>query len=127
MSDDHYKKPLYNISLDFDGVIHAYTSQFTLPTEIHDDPVPGAFEFIREALIAGYGVHIHSARANDVGTEQAIIQWFLKHGLEHFYVDRLNISPLKKGAVIYIDDRGWRFEGTFPSLETIRSLRQWNK
>lgn len=124
MSTEQFKK---NISIDFDGVIHAHTSPWTTALEINDGPVEGAFEFIRNAVRAGYGVHIHTARANDQGVERAIVEWLLSHGLEFFYVDRLNISPLKKGALIYIDDRGWRFEGKFPSFEQIETLKPWNK
>ena len=116
-----------NVSIDFDGVIHAYTTPWTVATEIHDDPVDGAFAFIRECIDNGYGVHIHTARANDATVERAMVEWFHRHGLEFYYIDRLNISPLKKGAVIYIDDRGWRFEGVFPTLHLIEQLKQWNK
>jgi hypothetical protein len=116
-----------NVSIDFDGVIHAYTTPWTTALEISDGPVEGAFDFIRATLKAGYGIHILTARANDPGVEQVIVQWFLKHGLEFFYVDRLNISPLKKGAIVYIDDRGWRFEGKWPTLEEIEALQQWNR
>jgi hypothetical protein len=116
-----------NISLDFDGVIHDNRSKFTTPTEIHDGPVEGALQFIREALNAGYGVHIHTARANDPSAEAAIVAWFLKHGLEFNYVDRLMITARKASAVIYIDDHGWRFEGAFPTLEQIEALKPWNR
>lgn len=115
------------ISIDFDGVIHSYTSAFTTPTEIHDGPVDGAIDFIRDALLRGFGVHIHTARANNPEAECAIVAWLLKHGLEHYHVDALSISARKKGAVIYIDDRGWRFEGRFPTFDEIAALRQWNR
>jgi len=115
------------ISIDFDGVIHAYTSPFTTATEIHDGPVPGALDFIRTALDRGFGVHIHTARANNPHVEDAIVAWLLTHGLEHYHVDALSISARKKGAVVYIDDRGWRFEGRFPTFDEIGALRQWNR
>ena len=34
------------VLVDFDGVIHSYTSPFTTPDEIKDPPVPGAFEWL---------------------------------------------------------------------------------
>jgi hypothetical protein len=34
------------ISLDFDGVIHSYTSPWTCCEEINDPPVEGALDFI---------------------------------------------------------------------------------
>lgn len=119
-----YKK---GISLDFDGVIHAHVSPFTHPDVIADDPVEGALDFIRHAINEGWTVHIHTARANDPRAEPAIIAWLLRHGLEHWYIDQMPISAQKRSALIYIDDRGWRFEGKFPTLEQIESLTQWNK
>jgi hypothetical protein len=41
-------KPI--LSLDFDGVIHSYTSGWKGADVIADPPVPGAFQFIGEAL-----------------------------------------------------------------------------
>ena len=42
------------------------------------------------------------------------------------YVWSFKITSHKVSALVYIDDRGWRFDGIFPSIETIRRLRQWN-
>ena len=41
------KKPI--LSLDFDGVIHSYTSGWQGPRTIPDAPVPGALRFLIEA------------------------------------------------------------------------------
>lgn len=118
------------IAIDFDGVIHAHTSPFTKADEIHDDPVEGALEFIREAFRREYGVTIYTARASredNEGVVEAIVRWLLTHGLEESYVEDIAITGTKPAAIVYIDDRGWRFEGTFPSFEEIAALRQWNK
>ena len=37
------------------------------------------------------------------------------------------MTALKPAATIYIDDHGWRFEGAWPSIETIRGLKPWHK
>jgi hypothetical protein len=115
------------VAIDFDGVIHAFVSRFTASTIIPDDPVPGAFEFIRQVDAEGYRVVIHTARANEEAAITAIRAWFSRQGLEASISEKIKITSHKSSAVVYIDDRGWRFEGVFPSIETIRNLRQWNK
>lgn len=114
------------IALDFDGVIHSYTTPWSIPTVIPDDPVPGALNFIREA-IHKYDVVIFSVRAKNRASRKAIYRWFRDHGLEKRVLDQLEITSDKPKATIYIDDRGWRFEGEFPSLELIRKLKPWNR
>jgi hypothetical protein len=120
---DHEKR----VALDFDGVIHEYVSPWTDTLEIHDKPVAGAFEFIRTCFSEGLGIAIHTSRANDVRAAKSIQSWLLMHGLESSYVERMTITASKPSALVYIDDRGYRFEGHWPTLEVIRSLKQWNK
>jgi hypothetical protein len=115
------------VAIDFDGVIHAFVSRFTRGVDIPDEPVPGALDFIRAVDAAGYKVIIHTARANDTAAVVAIRTWLTKHGLEAPLIEKLKITSHKTSADVYIDDRGWRFEGVFPTVEAIRALRQWNK
>jgi hypothetical protein len=40
----------------------------------------------------------------------------------------LRITGLKPRAIIYLDDRAIRFEGTYPTIEQIRDLEvPWNQ
>jgi hypothetical protein len=113
------------VSIDFDGVIHQHVSPWTTAEEIHDPPVEGAFDFLRELHKAGFEIQILSARANSPGAEAAMIKWFQAHGLEFQILDALSISSIKRGALLYIDDRGWQFNGIFPTLEQIRAFKPW--
>lgn len=130
------------IAIDFDGVIHQYTSPWSHVLEISDPPVDGAFEFIRGALREGFDVVIFTARANadpnakwfnnnpkhdPSGVDKNIREWMVRHGLEQEIADKIEITAIKPSAAVYIDDRGWRFEGQFPSFDTIRNLKQWNR
>lgn len=115
------------ISVDFDGVIHAHHSAWTDAHEILDGHVPGALDFIRRAFDAGFNVVIFTARARTITTIPYIYAWLRKHGLEERYLWQIEITAIKAAAVVYIDDCGWRFDGTFPSLDTIRNLRRWDK
>ena len=68
---------------DFDGVIHAHTSEWSSNAhDINDPPVNGALAFIREAIDAGFHVVIHTTRARTATTVPHIYAWLQKHGLE---------------------------------------------
>jgi hypothetical protein len=43
------------VCIDFDGVIHAYTSPLVDLATISDEPLPGAFEFLTDCLEPGCG------------------------------------------------------------------------
>ena len=57
-------KPI--LCVDFDGVIHSYASGWKGADAIPDPPVPGAMEFLREAL-RHFRVSIFSSRSNQPG------------------------------------------------------------
>jgi hypothetical protein len=118
------------VAIDFDGVIHKHVSKWTVAHEIHDGPVDGAFAFIEEVLLF-YDVSIFSARAVDPEGHRAITLWLMKHwqesGRDMKVLSPVVITGLKPHAFIYIDDRGWRFEGKFPTLEELRAFEPWQK
>jgi hypothetical protein len=99
MSVDH----LQTVCLDFDAVLHAYTSGWTGYTP-EDDPEPGALEFVNQLLEEGYDLVIASARADsDLGREE-IEKWLVKHGFPSLPVVRKVI------AIAYVDDRAVAYE-----------------
>jgi len=119
-----WKKPL--LSLDFDGVIHLYTSGWTDVLNIADGPVPGAFNFIREAL-DHFEVAIFSGRSAHPGGVEAIQKWFADNGLEAEYRERLQWPIAKPMAYLIIDDRALQFSGNFPEPSRLLAFRPWNK
>jgi hypothetical protein len=72
-------KPI--LCLDFDGVIHSYTSGWLGATEIPDPPVPGFFKFLLEAQ-EHFTVCIYSSRSSHRGGIQAMKDWMWKHSLD---------------------------------------------
>ena len=106
------------IALDFDGVLHLYTSPWTTASEINDPPVPGALEAVKSWIEAGLEVVITSARANDPEGKTAIEEWLKIYGFP-----AIPVHPKLK-ASIYIDDRGFKFEGKFPSSNDIKNLKK---
>jgi len=99
------------ICVDFDGVLHSYTSGWQGIATIPDPP--GSWRgrwamrrWLYRHLMLYWGTHcVHADYL---------------HGMIEF--------PKKKpAALIYLDDRAWRFEGKFLSAEDIRSFRPWYK
>lgn len=70
-------KPI--ICLDFDGVIHSYSSGWKGARIIPDPPVEGALKFIVQAL-EEFEVHIFSSRSRYLFGRRAMKSW-LKHSL----------------------------------------------
>lgn len=130
----------YSIAVDFDGVIHQYTTKQQGewdPEYIPDPPMPGAFEWLTQ-MVRHFKVVIYSARltprdnteagwAAAIDARDAVTSWMMKHGLQVEVIRSLEFwqSAGKPTALIYIDDRGFRFEGTFPTKEQIHRLRPW--
>ena len=115
------------ICVDFDGVLHSYTSPWTHRGHVPDRPVDGALDFLRALLNAGLEVVVFSVRCNDLEGRSAIERWLLDWGLEPWHVEKLRFEAHKPRALVYIDDRGYRFEGTFPSVEELLALKPWNR
>ncbi len=113
-----------SVGIDFDGVIHSYTSGWTGYSYIKDPPVEGAFNMLN-AYLEHFTVYIFSSRSvgGDIGIN-GMKKWFEKHGFDH---DKLKFSTKKPQCTLYIDDRGYQFEGTFPSVEYIQDFKPWNK
>ncbi len=113
-----------SVSIDFDGVIHSYTSGWTGYEKIVDPPVEGAFNRLNEYL-EHFTVYIFSTRST-IGERgiKGMKRWFEKHGFDH---SKLKFAEKKPKCSLYIDDRGFHFKGNFPSVEYINSFKTWNK
>ncbi len=124
------------IVLDFDATVHAYTTGWHGFEVVADPPVEGAFAFIKQLLDAvndrghvKYQVVILSSRCKAEHPEGilAMKTWFDKWGLEPHYLARIDFATEKPPAHLLIDDRGFQFTGSFPSLEYIDNFKPWNK
>ena len=129
------------ICVDFDGVIHSYTSGWKGVSVIPDPPVPGAIEWLQDhlpvpdavcAMAGPYNgpiVCIYSSRSKSWFGRRAMKKWLIKHGLHPAYIsDGLLKFPSKKpAAFLTIDDRAICFNGTFPTTEEMMRFKPWNK
>jgi HAD domain in Swiss Army Knife RNA repair proteins len=98
------------IILDFDGVVHSYTSGWKGAAVIPDPPTPQAKEAIAE-LRRTYNVVIVSSRCHQPGGVQAIRDWLALHGIE---VD--DVTNDKPPHIVTVDDRAFRFEGDWQAV-----------
>lgn len=114
----------YSVAVDFDGVIHSYTSGWVAPDVISDPPVDGAIAWL-DAMLDKFKVFIFSTRCDDLDARVAMRAWLKRHGLDR--ADEIEFTTGKPPCLIYIDDRAWRFEGTFPTANQIHSARPWNR
>ena len=107
---------------------------------------PGAlswlFEIIRDER---FQPAIYSSRSKDPGGVEAMRAWLVKGFTElesdgtneeqtvnaHLQaidmVNQLEFPTQKPAAVMTIDDRAYRFEGRFPSLDWLDRFKPWNK
>lgn len=69
-------KPI--LCLDFDGVLHSYSSGWKGATVIPDPPVPGALEFVVGAL-ERFRVAILSSRSHQWFGRYAMKRWLRRH------------------------------------------------
>jgi hypothetical protein len=125
-------KPI--LCLDFDGVLHSYTSGWKGADVIPDPPVPGAIDFLRE-VVKHFRVAIFSSRSNQDGGQRAMREWLGFYQVEHrlsgsedlSWVAAIEWPTEKPAAFLTIDDRAITFNGTWPTIEAIKSFKPWNK
>lgn len=119
------------ICVDFDGVLHKYTSGWKGADVIPDGDVPGAADFLVEAS-KEFVVSIHSSRSQDPAGLRAMKRWICallerRAPVEARDVfEHLEFPTQKPPAIVYIDDRAWRFDGVFPNPTELADFQPWN-
>ncbi len=133
------------VCIDFDGVLHSYTSGWRGIDTVADPPVEGAIEWLVD-LIEHEKIMpvIYSSRSKHEVGIQAMTSWLHHHLVEYFIAgggtrhdgapwatraiaNGLKFPTQKPPAHITIDDRGFHFEGRFPSIEEIFNFKPWYK
>ena len=126
-------KPI--LCLDFDGVIHSYSSGWQGADVCPDPIVPGTVEFIVKAS-EHFTIAVFSSRSGQpMGIEA--MQFYLRC---QFYkvMDAPDADPIISGiqwprekppALITIDDRALQFTGKWSdfTIDDLRTFKPWNK
>lgn len=138
MSDN----PAPILTIDFDGVLHRFTSPWVNIRTISDGPVDGAIERLYE-YVQYFRVYILSYRSHEPSGILSMKQWLLKYDTE--YRDTLKESELPKYKLLdkvqfppydkppshaSIDDRGLPFNGDWHNpiydVANIQAFVPWN-
>lgn len=123
------------LCLDFDGVIHSYTSGWQGPRTIKDQPVDGAMKFISDA-VDSFRVCIHSSRSNYFLGRYFMAKWLSREMYRYWgahatkaedVLGQIEWPTRKPPAFVTIDDRAFRFTGEFPLLSSLENFKPWNK
>lgn len=122
------------LCVDFDGVIHSYTSGWKGATIIPDPPVPGAIEWLYQACKV-FRVCIYSSRSNQEGGIEAMQNW-LRECIGEFdntfiaygeWENEIEWPTSKPPAFLTIDDRAITFTGEFTNVEELAKFQPWYK
>lgn len=126
-------KPI--LCLDFDGVIHSYTSGWHGADIVKDPPVPGAMAFIKQATQT-FRVMVYSSRSGQKGGIEAMRAYIRRHAAafdpgecrkEQPWYSIIEYPTEKPSAMVTLDDRAITFTGTWPSVESLIKFKPWNK
>lgn len=109
------------LAIDFDGVVHKNSKGFHDGT-VYDVPIPGAIEAIKE-LSKNFTLVLFTAKAkpdrplvNGKTGEELIWEWLDSYGISSYIKE---ITSEKPRALVYIDDRGFRFENWDQTIKFI--------
>mgnify|MGYP000656270323 CR=1 FL=1 len=140
------------LCLDFDGVIHSYTSGWQGAGICADPPVEGTAEFLREA-ITRFRIAIYSSRSKSLAGRRAMKRYMREHfntpadpvfsrmWINHPEDHDLPIERpkmlweviewpwFKPSAFLTIDDRALTFNGSWDIFnpDVLREFKPWNK
>lgn len=135
-------KPI--LVLNFDGVIHSYTSGWHGVGVVNDPLTPGAIEWLHEASKL-FRLAIFSSRSNCYEGKQAM-RTYLTEAMAYYYRDNghspngdrawvdarewlgenIDFPDKKPAAFLTIDDRAIQFNGHWPDPKQLLDFKPWN-
>lgn len=127
------KKPI--LCIDFDGVLHSYSSGWQGADVVSDAPVVGAMRFLWDAA-PHFTLAVYSSRSNQNGGRRAMQGWLNEHFRTHWAADRTTCEDIlaaiqwpteKPPAFVTLDDRAITFEGEWPDPQALLGFQPWNK
>lgn len=122
----------YTIAVDFDGVLHSYSSPWVDEHTIPDPPVPGAIKWLN-GIANHFNVVIFTTRGRTWRGRLSVLKWLWSHGASSPDAETWSDLPFKvtnkkPPALVYLDDRAIRFDGNnFPTAQQIHAARPWNR
>ena len=132
----------YRIAIDFDNVVHSYTSPWSHAADIADPPLRGAIAWLERLTSEGARVFLHTCRftqdhpqaagflaADPATVELAVRTWLQVHGLSDAAAARITMwtHPGKPYADAYVDDKAVEFTGQWHTVATLKNIVAANK
>lgn len=137
-------KPI--LCVDFDGVVHSYTTGWTSADIVSDAPVPGAIQWLWRAQ-QFFDVQIYSSRSSQPGGREVMERWLRAEAWKVWrgepellwretpeecvtiFMTGLSFPAEKPPAFLTIDDRAICFDGNWAGLdpEGLLQFKPWNK
>jgi hypothetical protein len=131
MNERSRKKP--TLCLDFDGVLHSYTSGWKGAEVIPDPPVPGALAFLDLAR-THFRVCVYSSRSAYPTGIRWMQRWLEMHLCAAFGPESaeaimrdVDWPTSKPSAFLTLDDRALTFTGEWPDPAELLKFKPWNK
>ena len=130
------------LTIDFDGVLHKFTSPWTSIRDIADGPVNGAIKRLYE-YVEHFRVYVLSYRSHEPSGILSMKKWLLHYDSEYRktlneselpnyqLLDKVHFPPYDKPpSHISIDDRGLGFDGDWSDpkydVENLKAFTPWN-
>ena len=114
------------IAVDFDGVLHSFTSGWDGTQKILDPPNDGAIAWLQTVLEDGrFEVYIHSCRCWTPEGKAAMYGWLAKNGIKQKLLEEIILADRKPHARVFIDDRVIQFVGRWPTLNDLVTFKPW--
>jgi hypothetical protein len=111
-----------SLAIDFDCTIHSYTSGYQ-PNRF-DDPVNGAIQALSQLADQYSKIYVFTARDILHPVERWLKEEFRKANIT--YPSNIEITNIKPKADIYIDDKGYQFNGDWvKTMEDIQKYKTW--
>jgi histidinol phosphatase-like enzyme len=110
----------YQIAIDFDGVIYKNSKGYH-DGSIYDEPLEGALDTIKYFHSQGYTMVIFTGKVkpdrpspNEKTMIQLVEEWLEKYQVKQYIKE---VTSEKPRALIYIDDKGYRFTNWASTLD----------
>jgi hypothetical protein len=114
------------IAIDFDGVIHKNSKGFFDGT-VYDEPIEGSLDSIKK-ISQNFDIIIFTAKAskdrpliNGKTGKEHVVDWLKENG---FYQYIKNVVIEKPRAILYIDDKGYKFNNWVETINFVDSINE---
>jgi len=116
--------------IDFDGTIHPYNKRFSEydheDVETWDAPTEETKAAL-EAYVEVFDVKVFSTRCRTEPGIWLMREYLALHGFSKNFQKKIGFTAEKGLHHLIIDDRGFHFEGVWPSVEWVESFKPHNK